>query len=536
MDYKERRIKEIYEVDLVKLVKDIKSLSKVERKDLYRRHTMRLFPKIDCNKRIVSIDELLNDNVKTNREKFKNCFFIICNDFFSTTHFGEYNVRRYKNKTGLNTDRFFQKVILSLSLMGYIKEEGLKCNYSSGNHGYIYQIDYMKWKGIDQDLWKPEQDDTLDPFEEYEWVFPEKYDDREYTEIEKEWLVEKQLKTILSMSIDKNVFKNMMKRKDEILSDLTSRTWNCKELHHINNLERLYHKKKSCMNININGSEGRLYSVMTNLKSDWRKNGTLHINGEGFCEVDLSSLHPTLFGLHILKEHPDMSSQWVEHCLKGDFYEWVIDITGIGVYSIDKVLRELERIVGVYVGMDDRERKTMKNKVSKHKELIQKLENIRSKDPHIIFRPVVKQWIMEFLFSRFSMMSTEKSGDTIYKHFCHNLCMYLKKHDPYIYNKLVWYRTKENLVPKKKDPNKMTSQLPLLLQMEEVRYIKKCLQLLDPKLEYLYTVHDCIGCLVSDGDTVKQIMEDVSTEMYGVKLKLKIEGSVYDNQLWKMVS
>lgn len=275
---------------------------------------------------------------------------------------------------------------------------------------------------------------------------------------------------------------------------------------------------------------------MTNLKSDWRKNGTLQINGEGFCEVDLSSLHPTLFGLYVKNEFPDIRSRWIEHCLKGDFYEWVIDITGIGNFTVERLIKELESIVGVYIWRDDDDRKTMKNKVSKHKELIETMKKIRSDDPHVLFRPVVKQWMMEFLFSRFSMTSTEKSGDTIYKQFCHNLCMYLKEQEPYIFEKLVWFRSKRNLVPKKKDPSKMTSQLPLILQREEVRYIKRCLKRLDPEVEYLYTVHDCVGCLVSDGEKVKRVMEDVSLDMYGVVLKLKIEGSVYDDQLWKEVS
>ena len=533
---KVKRIEIIYEVDLKKLIEELKLMSNEERMNLYSTHTHVLFPK---SKRVVSIDELLNDNVKVNREKFRDCFMIICNDFFSTNHFGEYNVRRFKEKTGLKTDRFFQKVILSLSLMRYIKDGGLKCNYSSGNHGYIYQVDYMKWKGVEMDLWSSEPEHVNSPIDEYEWMGPEKVNniiDREYNDVEKEWLLEKQLNTIRSMKIDRNVFRSMMKKKDEILSDVESRTWNCKELNQINNLERLHQRKKSIYNVNIDGPEGRLYSVMTNLKSDWRKNGTLHINGEGFCEVDLSSLHPTLFGLYVKNEFPDIRSRWIEHCLKGDFYEWVIDITGIGNFTVERLIKELESIVGVYIWRDDDDRKTMKNKVSKHKELIETMKKIRSDDPHVLFRPVVKQWMMEFLFSRFSMTSTEKSGDTIYKQFCHNLCMYLKEQEPYIYEKLVWFRSKRNLVPKKKDPSKMTSQLPLILQKEEVRYIKRCLERLDPEVRYLYTVHDCVGCLVSDGEKVKQIMEDVSLDMYGVVLKLKIEGSVYDDQLWKEVS
>lgn len=122
------------------------------------------------------------------------------------------------------------------------------------------------------------------------------------------------------------------------------------------------------------------------------------------------------------------------------------------------------------------------------------------------------------------MSSTEKCGNTIYKHFCHNLCQYLKEQEPYIYEKLTWFRRKENLTPKKSNPMKLTSQLPYILQKEEVKYIRNCLRNLDDKIQYLYTIHHCVGCLMSDCETVKQVMEHVSEEMYGGRLRLKIKG------------
>ena len=528
------KINKIYNEELRELIGELKSMTKDERMELYTLHTKRLFKR---SKRIITIEELLNDNVKVNREKFRHCFMIICEDFFSTTHFGEYNKRRFMNKTGLNTQRFFQKVIMSLSLMGYIKEDGIKCNCSSGNHGYIYYVNYLKWKGLELDLWKEELKSSEDPFENLEWVgvdngeiIPDKEDD----DVEKEWLVKKQLHTINSMSVNKKVYQSMMVRKDEILSDPEIKSWCSKELTHINNLENLYHRKKSRMKTSIDG-DGRLYTVMTHLKSSWRKDGTLNIKGEGFCEVDMSSLHPTLFGLMVIERYPDVKSQWVKHCLKGDFYEWVMDITGMCEYSCDRITKEMEKIIGVYFYKDRDNRKSMKDKVVKYEEIINKVKSIESDDPHIRLRPVVKQWMMEFLFSKFSMKSTEKDGETVYKHFCHNLCRYLKEQEPYIYDMLMWFRNKENQVPKKDRPTKTKSQLPSYLKKKEVEFIKKCLESLDPVLEYVYTVHDCIGCLVSDVDLVKYTMETVSQKLYGVKLNLKIEGETYENQLWKMV-
>ena len=56
---------------------------------------------------------------------------------------------------------------------------------------------------------------------------------------------------------------------------------------------------------------------------------------------------------------------------------------------------------------------------------------------------------------------------------------------------------------------------------------------MDKEVEYLYTVHDCIGCLVSDAEKVKKIMERTAMEMYEVKLELKIEkGDEWEVSLW----
>jgi hypothetical protein len=61
-----------------------------------------------------------------------------------------------------------------------------------------------------------------------------------------------------------------------------------------------------------------------------------------------------------------------------------------------------------------------------------------------------------------------------------------------------------------------------MLQEEEVRFMKSVIQNLS-NIDYFYTVHDCIGCLESDAEKVKQIMEQTALEIYGVKLHFKIE-------------
>ena len=69
------KINKIYNEDLREFIDELKSMTKDERMELYTLHTKRLFKR---SKRIIPIEELLNDNVKVNREKFRHCFMIIC--------------------------------------------------------------------------------------------------------------------------------------------------------------------------------------------------------------------------------------------------------------------------------------------------------------------------------------------------------------------------------------------------------------------------------------------------------------------------
>lgn len=529
----EDRIDILYKQEFSSLIEDLKSKTKEERYDLYIHAKQLLFPKIK-ETRVVNLEYLLNDNVKRRRDDFKKCFYIICKDFFSPEHLGEYNFKRFKKNTGFNSQNYFQQVILSLYLMGYITEEGIKCNQSSGYHGKIFSVYYYKWMDGLNIISKSEKCNE-DPFEYLEWNMPAPPDElpeREYSDLENTWLVKKQFETFNAMSVDKGIYSNLMKRKSDILQDPNAKTWYSKEIKHLNTLEKIYKRSKYRFSIKITGEDDRLYSLMTNLKSDWRKNGMLTIEGEGFSEVDMSSLHPTLFGLMVKRENPDIKSQWVEHCLNGDFYEWVIDISGIDAYPIERFIQELDKNVGGCLSRwwdtgDNR----LKEKAQKTSDLIEELQKIDDDDPHVQFRPIVKHWIMKLLFDSTKLSSAKKDGNTIYKHFCHQFLTYLNENEPLLYEKLDWYRTKENQIPSSKNPDKKVSALPKMFRKEEVKYIKECLKNLDDKVRYLYTVHDCIGCLVSDAEIVKQVMEQVSVNMYGVKLGIKIEGETYKDYL-----
>ena len=62
-----RRIKEIYDVDFSRLIDELKMMSRQERIVLYETHSKRLFPK---SKKIITLEEQLNDNHKVDRELF----------------------------------------------------------------------------------------------------------------------------------------------------------------------------------------------------------------------------------------------------------------------------------------------------------------------------------------------------------------------------------------------------------------------------------------------------------------------------------
>ena len=81
---------------------------------------------------------------------------------------------------------------------------------------------------------------------------------------------------------------------------------------------------------------------------------------------------------------------------------------------------------------------------------------------------------------------------------------------------------------KKKRKGKWCSTLPVEMQKTEVEYIKTCLSRL-PKDMKFFTIHDAICVKESDGLVVKTVMEQVSMEMYGEKISVKIENSSQDN-------
>jgi hypothetical protein len=517
-----KRVIDIYYNEIPKLLSRLKRMSKEERTDLYQKWTKELFPK---SKQTINLDDLIRGRNKDYIHKFKKAFFIVGNRMFSSNHWGEYLQDKFCEMLNTTSQKYPQKVVVSLGMMGYLT---FKTGYCKGKHGYIFKIDLSKMNGLFSDF-----DDVLiegvrDDLEEED----DEFDTPEITNATqddiKSWGLTTQKQTISKIKLSKSYFDeschrffNLMRNplasnfeEYQKLNPYSSkyeyehlRKERTKQLLHFNGLVNLYHHLDKCYRFKIDNYSGRCHSVLTRLMSEARS--YLSLDDKKMKEVDITSCQPTLLGLIALRDNPNIKSEWLEHCISGDFYEWISDVTILRTdYTREGLITKLE-----YENSYNDEMCGTIDKMN---------EYIGDDNPYKFYRPLVKAYIMKFLFTKTSIKSMEKDGGSIFKHFQYNLITYLKENEQEIYKIIVWSRDKKNLIPKSKDPTKKSSPLPKMLQEEEVRFMKSVIQNLS-NIDYFYTVHDCIGCLESDAEKVKQIMEQTSMDMYGVKLHFKIE-------------
>lgn len=230
--------------------------------------------------------------------------------------------------------------------------------------------------------------------------------------------------------------------------------------------------------------------MMVCMGKDYRR-ACLQMEGERIVEVDVSSSQPTLIGLKT-KLNTGKTTEWLRHCLSGDFYEWVKDLTGVKVE-----------------------------------------------------RAKVKTYIMRYLFSCYgASLPKDFQGEHLppdskdykkgYKKFEQKLTGYLKDNEPEIYDLIekhkrnpVWTDKTWTDQWKTKRKGKWCCTLPVLMQKTEVEFIKTCLARL-PKDMKFFTIHDAICVKESDGEIVKAVMEKVSQDLYGEVISVKIENSSQD--------
>ena len=460
--------------------------------------------------------------VNTFREKLREWFMVVCNYSFSPYHFGKTSYSHFMNATYWQGTKakgnkvYPQRVILLLGMTGIftgVKTNYLHVNDKTRDHGREYYVDIDKLKewtststepadnfsetcsSMNDDVWVQSASADSDDFD---YSFVEKNDDasRQSWSLYDDWFSYRQYETISSISVIPECYVracqfistctykmlDAVKVKDK-KKDLRGRYRNCQWIINLHNGD------VGCCKVDDKG--GRYYTMMVCMGKDYRR-ACLQMDGERIVEVDVSSSQPTLIGLKIKKD-TGKTTEWLKHCLLGDFYEWVKDLTGVKVE-----------------------------------------------------RAKVKTYIMRYLFSCYgSGLPQNFQGEHLppdnkvhkrgYKKFEQKLTAYIKDNEPEIYDLIerhkrnpVWTDKTWTDQWKTTRKGKWCSTLPVLMQKTEVEFIKTCLARLPKEMKF-YTIHDAICVKESNGEIVKAVMGKVSQEMYGERISIKIENSSQDN-------
>lgn len=495
-----------------------------------------LFPKRDG---VVNLESLYKSvHVRSNWKKLHQWFYVISTYLLSRVHLGENSYYHYQRlykklfgEEGSSSEDFPQKVLLIMAMLGYITGlSGGYCFFPEGekNHGYPFILDkerLLNWdcSGVDDNGYFITVSDTAIP----EWVMSEtssitfevKGEDTERMSwtMHPDWLGERQYQSISSVEVLKegivetskwmfnfNEYKVYYNLPDEEQEELMKNWISYQKLRDlscgiIGGCLDDSHKPEG------KGYAGRFYTCMTNMRSDHRHR-YLRLDGELVTEVDVSSAQPTFLGVLMYKETGVMS-EWLRQCLcgEGDFYEWIREKT-----------------------QTQEDRKT------------------------------IKKWMMQYLYSCYQPnkgKDYDKPHRPTYENkrtedpflcFQQRLNKYLKENEPEIYNKIDWFKRhpvyredkiiykiypEENGNKKKKKvrKGKWCSMLSYDLVKMEVEYIKRCIHSLPEDMKF-WTIHDCICVKESDSLRVKEIMEQVSREMYGenITIRLKRENTSKD--------
>ena len=504
-----RRVERLYK-EYMTLIEDLRVKTKEERLELYESMTRRLYPHAT---KVVNLEDQLNEERKDYQRKFKEWFFVICKSCFSNGRFGETCFELYKKeivkkskKDKCSSKIYAHKVILALGLMGLL--DGVKENYSHSRenaHGYHYKIDYFRWFELTKGVVKGNVSMSLDI--DVDWSG---YED---------WYGERQFETIKSMTVEPTVYqqaKTYLEKYDEYFF---STTLKADEKKHFTDKwfaaravsaiaeHDTYYMLRHSDDSEDNDEEkmihnaGRYYTCLTNMQGEVRRE-TLRIDGEQVVEVDISSAQPAMLGLLLRERYPNIKSAWLEHCEKGDFYEWIGGLTLVR-------------------GISGEERKVIKLLVMRLLYTAIKPTETEDKTP---FWWYFKTYLKEKDASKKEHLAMGK----LFKSFDYLIMSYLKAEEPKLYELVYKHRTNLKEVKRRKPTakgktTKKRNNLSISMTEMEVKYIKACLKAIAPDVHYFYTIHDCIGCKTSDAEKVKQAMVAVGKEMFGSTLNVKLE-------------
>ena len=506
-----RRIERLYE-EYMTLVDGLKAMSREERVELYESMTKTLLPHA---KKVVDLEDQLNEERKDYQRKFKEWFFVICNWSFSGAHFGETcfdlfkkEVVKKSKKDKQSSKIYAHKVILALGLMGYF--ESVKENYShstKGSHGYYYRVDMFKWVELAMSVPRGNVSVSLDV--DIDWSG---YED---------WYGERQYETFSMMTVKPNIYEQAKNYLDEFDEYFYTTTLKEDEKKHLTDkwsaakaitaiaehdyYFMLRHSDDSEKNDEdrMIHNAGRYYHCLTNVNGEVRKECLL-IDGEPVVEVDVSAAQPTMLGLLLRSKHPNVKSAWIEHCEKGDFYEWV------GCMVLGR-------------GITKEERQVIKTLVMRM--LYTPLKPTEKQDETPFY------WYLKKYLAETDPNKRERLEDGgLFRTFDFIIMTYLKANETELYKLVYEARTNLKTVKRKKPTaagrtTKKRNNLSIMMTEMEVKYIKSCLKAIAPNVQYFYTIHDCIGCRASDAAKVKQAMLAVGKEMFGATLNVKLESS-----------
>lgn len=504
----DRRIERLYE-EYMTFIESLRVKTKEERFELYESMTRILYPHAT---KTVHLEDQLNEGRKDYQRKFKEWFFVVCKSSFSNGRFGETCFELYKkeilkkSKNDKCSSKIYpHKVILALGLMGLL--EGVKDNYSHSKenaHGYYYKVDEFRWIELMNGVSKGNTTLSLDL--DIDWSG---YED---------WFGERQYETITSMSVEPKIYeqaKTYLEKYDEYFSTTTLKAdekkhftdkWFAARAVSAIAEHDTYYMLRHSDDSEDNDDEkliynaGRYYTCLTNMHGEIRRE--LRIDGEPVVEVDISAAQPTMLGLLLRERHPDVKSAWLEHCVKGDFYEWIGSI-----------------LLGRKITPD--ERKVIKVLIMR---MLYIAQRPTEKKDNTSFETYLKKYIQEKDPSKKENLGKGK----LFKSFDFILMSYLKTDEPRLYELVYEHRTKLKKVRRRKPTatgrtTKMRNDLSMEMTKMEVEYIKRVLAVIAPDVKYFYTIHDCIGCKASDAEKVKQAMLAVAKEMFNATLNIKLE-------------
>ena len=520
--------------------KELSLLTEEERMNLVSQYQW-IFPKEESD--FVDLESLYTrKHIRSNREKFHRFFYVVCNRMFSRVFFGYGGYYQFMKsyqkvfKEKCTSELFSKRVLLALGIMGYITKLDCWYSYSLGddrnrpNHYLIDRDKLMTWEvpGLDEEGNTVTR--TVSSIPEWEMThteavtFQTKGDDPDRTSwtMHPDWFSERQYESICSVTVEKDGIRDssdwMFNWDDFIdyynLGDQEKEDTDSQWISYQRIRDLSLHKVGGCLDDSMRDDgrqpyAGRFYSTMTTIKKEDRHH-YLRLDGELVTEVDVSSAQPTFLGI-LMYRKTGVKTTWLKKCLEGQFYEWISEKTN----SYNTPLTEEER-------------------------------------------NTIKKWMMQFMYSCYQPNKGKdydkphkptyefRKTDDPFLCFQQRLNRFLKKEEPGIYKMIDWFKRnpeyrkdkplyqsylddKGKEKKKKVGEGKWCSMLSYDLVKMEVEYIQRCIHTLPEDMKF-FTIHDCICVKESDSLEVQAIMEQVSREMYGkdITIRLKRENTSED--------